>query len=242
MCFDLLLLEFRLDGCRCFLGDSLAGCAGLHFGDESLEIGGAVLQRFDEETDQRQLLRKPLEVRFMRDIFRRREVPDVGRALLQNDHSTVVTHHRQRADDLSHRGFQTIQIGTLLGIAEEAIEGLLDLRQVVLNLSGNLADQQFFLHLTRHLVEQWQLGFWWQRRAGDAGTNPLDHDVDLMRKAAVEVLNISLCALGQQDGGGGFHRQGVVLTRRCLGQEVGDISNGVNQAAVVRLSQFFDHR
>ena len=66
-----------------------------------------------------------------------------------------MTHHGQCTDDLSQGGLESVEIGRLRGITEEAIKHLLDLGKVVLNFSGDLSNQQLFLCLARHGVERW---------------------------------------------------------------------------------------
>ncbi|KFB71036.1 MAG: hypothetical protein AW09_003852 [Candidatus Accumulibacter phosphatis] len=139
----LLLLQFLLDACCRVV--HLADHGRLHLADESREIACAVLHGIDEETNQRQLLGNAFEVGHSRYVVRFREACDVFRTLLQNGHCIIVAHHGKRTDDLSQRGFQSVQIGTFFGIAEKAIENLLDLCEVVGNLPGDLGNEHPFL-------------------------------------------------------------------------------------------------
>lgn len=53
--------------------------------------------------------------------------------------------HGQRAANLPDRAIQLRQIMGFRRIAEEAIQRLLDLSQIILNLTPDLANQEFFL-------------------------------------------------------------------------------------------------
>ncbi|MEF8722619.1 MAG: hypothetical protein V5B30_08495, partial [Candidatus Accumulibacter delftensis] len=72
--------------------------------------------------------------------------------------------------------------------------------------------------------------------------NPIDHYVDLVREAAIQVLDVSLRIQRQQDGRGRFHGQRFAVLYRRLEQEFGHLADGLNQAAKVGLAKFFDHR
>ncbi|MEF8722620.1 MAG: hypothetical protein V5B30_08500 [Candidatus Accumulibacter delftensis] len=144
---EFLLFDFLLDRCCGFLDEHLAARAGLHLSDEGIEVRRAVLQGVDEEAKQRQFLGKLLEVGLQRHIVRCGESLDVGGALFQNRNRRLVAHHGQCTDDLSQRRFQAFQIGAFVDVPEETVEYLFDVRQVVLDLPGHLADQQLFLRL-----------------------------------------------------------------------------------------------
>ena len=72
------------------------------------------------------------------------------------------------------------QILRLGWVAEENIEGLLDLGQTVLNLPTNLPDQQLFLRLPRHFVEE-RNRLIARRTTRDASVQTGDHEVNLFR-------------------------------------------------------------
>ena len=65
-----LLLHLLLDRGRCLLIDRSWRCARLHIADEALEVGSSVLQRVNEEADQRQPLGDTLEVALVGGIPR----------------------------------------------------------------------------------------------------------------------------------------------------------------------------
>ena len=240
MRFTLLLLQFLLDRRRRCVGGRLAGVAGLHFADKALEVGGAVVQCVDEETDQRETIRHTGKIGLLRDIVGCRESFDVSRALAENCRCTIVPHHRQGTDDLSQRSLQTIQVGGLLGIAKEPVENLFDLCQIVLNFPGHLPDQQLFMRQAGHFVERRDLRLRLRRRSGNAATEPIDHDVNLVRKTPVEVLYVFLSVLREEDRRGGFHGQRFVVPCRCLSEQAGHFANGLYQSTIVGVVEFVD--
>ncbi|TLD45361.1 MAG: hypothetical protein FAZ92_02401 [Accumulibacter sp.] len=235
VCFTLLLLDLLLD--RCHFGFGLLWLTTRpHAADESLEVRGARLHGVDEETDQRQLLGQTFEVGLLWFVTGIREACDFRRAVTQDGDRALMAHHRQGTDDLPQRCIELYQITSPVGVAEEAVEHLLDLREVVRDLTRDLADEHLFLRLARHFVESRQFRLGRQRCAGDAVVDPGGHHVDLVREAAVQVLEVLLCILGKEDGRRALHRQRFAVAHRRLPEEAGDLGDRPGQAQEVGLS------
>ena len=103
------------------------------------------------------------------------------------------------------RRFETGEITALADITEESIENLLDLAEVALDFLGDLADQQFFLCLARHLVEQRNFGVCLRHLAGNAAVDPGNGNVYLVREIAAQTQEILLRILREEQAGGHFH-------------------------------------
>ena len=91
-------------------------------------------------------------------------------------------------------------------IAEETIKRLLNLRQIALNFTPDLTDQQLFLSLPGHFIEQRNTGIIRRRTTGNAGIQTRYHQVDLLRKISSQPLEALLSILQEQDGRRHFHR------------------------------------
>ena len=122
-------------------------------------------------------------------------------------------------------------------LAEKGVQNLFDLDEIVLDFRGNLTDQQFFLSLPRHFIEQGNFRTGLRRIAGDAGMDPRDGDIYLVGKISAQVLIISLRVLGQQNCRGNLHGQSFGMARTILGQPVGGCRNGLYQAAIIGMPE-----
>ena len=204
-----------------------------HLPDEALEVRRPARHGFDEKSHHRQLARQLLEFTLRGNAVRDGEAADGCKAVLQRRHSPVLAEHGQRADDLPERRFETDEFRTLFRVAEKAVEHLFDLDQVALDFLGHLPDQQPFLRPARHLVEQRNFRARLRRTPRDAGMDPLDGHIDLMREVSAQVRVILLRVLYQQDGRGELHGQGFGMAHRLFRQPVGGRGDGLRQAAIV---------
>ena len=171
----------------------------------------------------------------MRGVIVSGKAFDICGALAQRTHGTVVAHHGERSDNLAQWHFEGGEVGTFLRIAEEAVKHLFYLYKIGLDFLGNLPDQEFFLSLPRHFIEFRHFRSGHRRVFSDTAVNPLDHNVDLMRKIATKALEVFLGILREQDCRRDFHGQRVGVTRRLFCQPAGGSGNGLCKAAIVGL-------
>ncbi len=199
---------------RCGLGLSV-GCRGgllaVHATNKRIKISFAVLQRIHEEAQQGQLVGDRLEIVTGRLIVRLGKLLDPGAACLEAVDRAEMSQHGQRTTDLLHRLVELEQILRLGWVAEENIEGLLDLGQTVLNLPTNLPDQQLFLRLPRHFVEE-RNRLVARRTTRDASVQTGDHEVNLLREIGAQSPEVFLSILQEEDGRRHFHGDRVVKT------------------------------
>ena len=132
---------------------------------------------------------------------------------------------------------QTFQFGSLVRIAEETVEHLLDLHQIALNLLRHLPDQQLFLRLARHFIEQGDLGTRLRSVSCDTTMNARNRHVHLVREIAAKLPEIHLRVLGQQDGGGNLHRQDVRMAANLFGEPICGGGDGLGQATEIGMPQ-----
>ena len=177
-----------------------------------------------------------------RRVTRLRELLDAGAATLQQRNGTKVAEHGQGAGDLLDRPIERRQVMALFRVAEETVKRLLDLRQVVLNFTCNLTDQQFFLGAPGHFVEQRQFFIAASRLAGDAGVQASNHEVDLLRKIHPETAEILLGILQQQNGGRDFHRHRIVVAPGILGEPGSQGGETLPQPLEIGMSDFIGQR
>ncbi len=190
----------------------------LQTADKRIVVGFAILQGVDEEAEQRQLLRNRFEILRNGNVSGLCKLLDARAAALQQGNGTKVAKHGQGTGNLFDRGVERCQIVAFFRIAEEAVKRLFDLRQVVLDFTGNLTDQQFLLGAPRHFVKQRQFFIAAGRLAGDAGVKTGNHEVDLLREIRSEAAEILLGILQQQNGGSDFHRHRVIVAPRIFGE------------------------
>ena len=230
--FALLLLQLGLDGRRRGLPGFLFGRRrrpGLHRLEDLVQIGGAMLQGLDEEAESGQVVRHRLEFLLRRQRLRVGEGLDAGFAVAQQGDRLVLPHDHQRALDLLERAGQRRQFLAPARVAEEGIEGLLDLGQVGENLPRHLAHHQAFLGAPRHVIEERRRKVR-ERLPAHQGAQPVDDDFHLLRKVGPQLFVILQGIFGQQQGGGDFHRRRIVLLERILAQPLGGFGNAGHQS------------
>ena len=154
---------------------------------------------------------------------------------------TQMAEHGQGTGRLLERPVEHGQVMVTGGVTEIGVERLFDLRQVVLDLPGDLADQQFFLCPAGHFVEQGN-GHIGCRFAGNAGIQASHHMVDLLGEVGAQALEAFLCVLQQQDSRCHLHRHRVAKTRDIFRQPVGNRPQALAQALQVGLTDFLGHR
>ncbi|OPZ57292.1 MAG: hypothetical protein BWY87_01658 [Deltaproteobacteria bacterium ADurb.Bin510] len=143
----------------------------------------------------------------------------------------VQLQHIQGTEHLIHQPGHQGQ-GTPLGtITEEGVEDGLDLMQVGLDLLSNLGGEQFFLRLTRKIIEQRQAGQGFQRFPGiERGTQATAQQCRLSREFVTEDLEVIQGVLGKQQAGGQFQMQGFVLHGLgYAGERLAHLCQGIGQ-------------
>ena len=201
-----------------------------------------MLHRIDKETDHRQFVGHPFEIRFLWHVFGTGKMADFLGALVQGRHCAFLAHDRQRTGNLMQRCTQGGKLVALVRVTEEGVEHLLDLRQIALNLLRHLTNQQFFLRLARHFVEQRNFRTGLRRRSGNTGVDARHGDIDLIGKIAPQALEILLRILRQQDGRGDFHQQRITVPCAIVRQPVGRNDDGLGQTPVIGVSQLLNRR
>ena len=166
-----------------------------HPANKDLEISFPVLQGIDKKAEQGQLICHPLELFTGGQTARPSELLNTTAALLEAARRRKMAKHGQRAANLPDRAIQLRQIMGFSRIAEEAIQRLLDLSQIILNLTPDLANQEFFLSAPRHFIEQRNPGIIGRRFARYAGVQAGNHQVNLLGKIGSQALETLLSVL-----------------------------------------------
>ena len=245
---DLLLLDLLLDRntqliVRDFFSPlRLVGRMRLHSPRELGEVVGAVLHGINEETDHRQAIGDLLEIGFLRFISGIDKTTNLVGAVAQGRDRGVLAHHRQRTDHLFQGNVQTFKLASLGRVTEEAVEDLFDLNKIALDFLGDLSDQQLFLRLPGHLVEQGNLRTGWRQIACDAAVNACNGDVHLMREIVAESLEVLLRVLRQEDSRRNFHGQRFGMTRAVIGQPLRRRRDRLRETAEIGVPQLIDKR
>ena len=240
---DFLLHRGRLGG----VGLGIPGTEAL---DEGVEIGPALAlfaaavlagqlpgQGVDEEAQGRQGLGHLLAGGRVRGGVAGGEAGDDGVAAVDGMHRRVLAEHGQGAGNLLDEGRDPGQVGPVGGVAEEGVEDLLDLLQVALHFPGDLGEQQLFLGEPGHFVQLGQLATFHRRGAGHAAVQACHGDVHLVGKVAAQAGIVFLGHVGQQQGGGHFHGQGLAVAGGIVAQPGGAGLDGLGEAPVVGLGQ-----
>ena len=172
---------------------------------QRIEIGRAVLQRFDEKTESAHGLRDSLEIGQLGRIGVAGEPLDFCMACGQRGHRPIRAQNRQRAGHLPDQAVEACEFAAPAGIAEESVQGRFDLREIALDLGHHLRHQQALLRLARHFVEHRHI-----RRVGDltveTRVQACAHRHDLRRKLRRQAGEIVDRALGEQQRGRGLER------------------------------------
>ena len=119
---------------------------------------------------------------------------------------------------------------------------MLDLDKIALDFLGDLPDQQLFLRLPGHLVEQGNLRTGWRQIACDAAVNACNGDVHLMREIVAESLEVFLRVLRQEDSRRNFHGQRFGMTRAVIGQPLRRRRDRLRETAEIGVPQLIDKR
>ena len=212
------------------------GGFALNAAAEGVEIGFALRQSVDEETDQRQTFGERGELRGIG--AGRVEATDVGEAGLDRRRCRQVPEHGQGAGDLANRCLQRCQVGGFARAAEILVEHLFDAGQIVVHFTADLLDEQPFLRSPAHFVECRRFAVIDRNAAGNTGMQAVDHAVDLEREFAIQLLELHLGILEEQDRGGDFHRHCIAVPRRGFDQPGDDRRQSLGQAAQIGIAEF----